>query len=88
MKLTNRDLATLIDALRDAEAYKRSVLDAELPPLPRADWEPADRQQEFLWRRAVRAYRGLRVKLQRIEQHQVRTELAPLLARGAKRRQP
>jgi len=69
VKLTNADLATLIDALRDAEAYRRSIIDAELPPrsVPRCDWEKDDLDNEAIWKQSVARFRKLRRRLERME---------------------
>lgn len=69
MKFTNADLATLIEALREAEEFKRSIINSELPPrsVPRREWDRADRENEVLWKQAVARYRTLRRRLLRIE---------------------
>ena len=67
--LTNGEFAVLIEALRDAEAFRSSIIDAELPPrsVPRKEWDPDDILNEQIWKRSVANYRALRRKLERWE---------------------
>ncbi len=68
-RFTNGEIATLIDALREAEVFKQSIIDSELPPksVPFTEWAEEDRTHATLLRQSIERYRKLRRMFERAE---------------------
>ena len=65
MKITNADLATMVDATGYAISNLKCTMDCNLPPktVPRKKWEAEDLENLTTWTAQLRAYRKLLRKL-------------------------